>query len=320
MTNLAIIGVGALGSRHLQALSRLQAEIQVVLVDPFPAAREQGLQRLAEAGGVRGEVRQAQSLDELDGAPDVAIVATNSRERLPVLQALCRMGCKSVILEKVLFTRPEEYEQAALAIRESGADVWVNCVRRTAPRFHRLLELVSGRPSAYRVEGHDWGLACNVVHHLDEWSILSGLSDAALSPDLTPGATPSKRAGYFEVSGTLNGVSGASVFSATSLQGVGPSAPGDRTVTITCEDMTLTMGQSAQELTISRGGRLLARETYPQAMQSEATAWHVTTILAGGEPAIPRFASAAGLHLALLEALTPHFQSIQPGLTECPIT
>lgn len=318
MTKVAIVGTGALGARHLQALARLGGPMRVDLVDPVPAARERAVVLLAEAGGVKGEVRQYSRIGELASLPDLAIVATNARDRLAAVQQLCSLGCPALILEKVLFTRREEYALAEDAIRKAGARAWVNCVRRAAPRFHRLQELIAGRPISYRVEGFNWGLACNVIHHLDEWLFLSGVQAATLTGSFEPKMILARRQGYFEVSGNVSGEAGPHAFGAVGL--VKQGLPGDRTVAIRCEDAEFLVGQTSQDLVIRSGGYVIACEPYPVAMQSEATAWHVAAILAGGEPSLPRYEESAKLHLALLDVLMPHFQSLNPSLTECPIT
>jgi len=321
MTKIAIVGTGALGARHLQALGRLEGPIWVDLIDPVPSARDKAMALLAEVDGIRGDVRQYSRIDEVALPPDIAIVATNARERATAVQQLCSLGCRALILEKVLFTRHEDYALAGDAIRKAGAKVWVNCVRRTAPRFHRLQELITDRPVSYRVEGYDWGLACNVIHHLDEWMFLSRAQDVALTGRFDSEMILARRQGYFEVSGTLSGTAGVHTFEAVNRRGQeNMRPPGDRTITIRCEDVQVEIGQAAQELVVWCGGQVVTREHYPVAMQSEATAWHIATILTGGEPSLPRYEESAKLHLALLDTLMPHFQSLDPSLTECPVT
>jgi hypothetical protein len=320
MMKLAIVGAGAIGARHLQALARFDGPLLIELVDPVSAARQKASGLLMGVGGLRGEIREVSRVEELSSLPDLAIVATNARERLGAVTKLCAMGCLALILEKVLFTRKDDYAQASKAIDQAGARVWVNCVRRTAPRFHRLQELIDGRPISYNVEGVNWGLASNVIHHLDEWVSLIRAQAVKLTGSFEPGAIPARRHGYMEVLGRLDGAADLSTFTAASRPGLGPGPTGDRTIIIGCEDTTFTIGQTSQDLLIRQGKFVIARESYPVAMQSEATAWHVATILAGGEPSLPRFSAAAQLHLALLDALLPHFQSIDPTLSECPIT
>ncbi len=320
MTRIAVIGAGTLGARHLQALARLEAPLIVDLVDPSIDAQQKALSICSHAGGVRGPVNCVSEVTSLSAVPDIAIVATNSRDRLAILRELISSGCRKLILEKVLFTRREEYEIASQMILSGGAKVWVNCARRTAPRFHRLQELTAGRAISYRVEGPDWGLACNAIHHLDEWMFLSRAQQFILTGCFEPELPPARRNGYFEVLGAMSGEAGPHTFEALSVRGQTTRPAGDRTITIRCENTEFVIGQVSQDLVVRQDGQIVAREPYPFAMQSEATAWHVAAILAGGEPSLPRYEESAKLHLALLDVLMPHFQSLDPSLTECPIT
>jgi hypothetical protein len=317
---IAVVGVGNLGARHLQSLARLEADLIVDVVDPSQAARDRSVDLLAEAGGLRrGHVNSVASLERLSGTPDLAIVATNSAERLRVIGALVEAGTPKMILEKVLFTRLQEYDAAASLFAKFDTQVWVNCGRRFAPRMNDLLAMVGRKPLHYRVDGAGWGLACNVVHHLDEFALLAGCDDIALSGDeLDSGIIPSKRPGYIEFTGTLSGRTAAgSNFSAN-------CAVGDftgRRVTIEAEDLQLTISQSDQTLTISDAQGV---RTVPFAipLQSEITAQHVADILEGKRPALPDYSTAARLHRPMLNVFLGHLRRCtgNSALDECPIT
>jgi hypothetical protein len=209
---------------------------------------------------------------------------------------------------------------AANIFERSKTKVWVNCARRASPRFSRLKSLINGRPFSYRVEGFNWGLACNVVHHLDEWTFLADSNQIDLSASLDPGTFPAKRDGYQEVSGRLFGRAARSEFLATCSRLDKLDATGDRTVIIDVGDTSLAINQCRQVLVIQVNSQVIVQENYPIPKQSEAGAWHIASILAGSEPDLPRFDYAATLHTKLLESLLPHFQLGLGEISECPIT
>jgi hypothetical protein len=315
---ILIVGAGAIGARHLQGLARLARPLHVDVVDPSAGARDLTAARLAEAGGLKGgEVRYHADLSAL-AAPDVAIVATNARERAHVVADLARLGTPRFLLEKVLFTRFADYDAVAKVLAQHGAQAWVNCVRRAYPRASDLIEMVGGKPFSYSVRGEGWGLGCNVIHHLDEVAMLSGRADIRLSPEaLLPQTIPSKRAGYVEFLGTMTGTLGDNTFLAT----CGAGAPGDRVVTITCADHELHISQLAQTLTIANG-KGSRTESFPIPLQSEATAYHVEAMLDGRAPALVDYETAATLHRAMLATLLAHLRAHanDPHLDEVPIT
>ena len=86
-------------------------------------------------------------------------------------------------------------------------------------------------------------------------------------------------------------------------------------------DCTATIRQSEQVVTIDQDGHSRT-ESYPIPLQSEATAAHINSILDGGAPELPDYATAAKLHRAMLTAFIGHLRRSggDPALEECAIT
>jgi predicted dehydrogenase len=315
---ILLIGAGAIGARHLQALARARYPFQVDVVDPSDTALHYAERLLAEAGGLSdGVARLHSDLSRVDAA-DIAIVATAARERARLIADVLRLGPRHIILEKVLFTRLSDYDNVERLLTEHGVSAWVNCVRRAYPRAKRIIDLLRGKPFTYSVEGSGWGLGCNLIHHIDEFAMLSGRTDLRLcSNTLAPHTIPAKRAGYIEFMGTMHGSVGDNRFEATCGGGV----PGDRVVTIICEDLELRVSQLAQTLYVRKAAGS-AIEPFPIPLQSEATARHVEAILAGRSPSLPDYSEAATLHRLMLGAFLEHLRTItgDPSIEECPIT
>jgi hypothetical protein len=318
---VTLIGAGAIGGRHAQAMARVTSPIDLDIVDPLPQARRRAMSLLAEAGGLRnGSVREFARLDEVDAEPDLGIVATHSRERPAAIREAVALGARSLILEKVLFTRLSDYDAFDDLLADAGIRTWVNCVNNTFPRSDCLKEFVGDLPFHYRVEGRGWGLGCNLIHYLDEFSNLSGrkqikLNAAALEPVLAQ----SKRSGYVEFFGCISGeTSVQSRFTAICQDG----SEADRawTITIDTGDRNLTVS-SRQTLTIKdkSGART---EPYPMPLLSETSASHVEAILAGKAPRLPDYNSASQVHRSMVAALLEHIRRVRGDDTidECPVT
>jgi len=249
----------------------------------------------------------------------LAIVATNSAERLPIVTSLVKAGTRRLILEKVLFTRLEDYEVAEDMFIRTGASVWVNCGRRFSPRARYVAQMLDGKTFDYSVQGAGWGLGCNVVHHLDEFAMLAGCDDIVLSGEALDRETiPSKRAGYIEFTGTL---SGASANGCSFSAYCAPGQFSGRDVTIATEGLSLRISQVDQTLAIANG-KDVRTEPFPIPLQSDATARHVMDIMEGRQPALPDYARAARLHRSMLGAFLSHLRAIagNPEIDECPIT
>lgn len=315
---VALIGAGGIGARHLQGLMRLGDGIATDVVDPAETARLRAGGLAAEINGtVAADISYHADLSTLP-VPDLAIVATNARERAGVVTELVQAGVRQFILEKVLFTRIADYDDIDTLFARNGVTAWTNCVRRAYPRAAELAAKVGGRRFDYRVEGQGWGLGCNVVHHLDEFAMLNGEHDITLNgAGLLPGTISAKRRGYVEFLGTLTGTaSNGSTFSAE----CGPGDPGDRVVSIACDGTEMHVSQINQTLSITdaKGTR---NEPFPIPFQSEATAVHVDAILNGRAPALTDYSGAAKLHRKMLTVFLDHMrQGENFSIDECPIT
>jgi len=316
---VALVGAGVIGGRHAQAMARVNAPIDLDIVEPQPQARRRAQALLADAGGLRdGSVRVFDTLDDVDATADLAIVATNSRERPAAIRTLVASGARALILEKVLFTRLSDYDAIDRLLADAAVPAWVNCVQNAYPRSARIKELIGSAPFHYCVEGTGWGLGCNLIHYLDEFASLSGqreirLSSAAL--DLV--VAPAKRPGYVEFFGRISGETPSQTkFTAICLNG----SDWSRTITIDLGDRRLTVSHD-QTLTIKNGSGVQT-EPYPITLQSEMTDSYVDAILEGRAPRLPDYASASRLHRTMLTALLEHLRRVRGDETidECPVT
>ena len=318
-SRIAVIGAGAIGSRHIQAMARVAAPIDLDIVDPLPQARQRAGALVAGEGGLSsGTIREFSRIDELDTAPDLAIVATASRERPQAVQAVVARGAGCLILEKVLFTRLADYDAIDRLLAGAGVRAWVNCPLRAYPRAARLAELIGRAPFSYRVEGQGWGLACNLVHHLDEFAGLAGRGDISLDTAELDGAiAAAKRDGYIEFNGRISAQAGEQN-SFVAICNAGPAT--GRHVQIETGDKSVTVSRE-QELIIVNGGGARA-EPYPMPSQSQMTNRHVEAILAGQHPGLPEYVSASQLHRSMLAAFLGHLRRSMgdDSIDECPIT
>lgn len=317
MIHILVVGAGALGIRHIEALGLLGGTVKVDVVDPSPQARARAVEVAATLSPLRLAVHD--SVDTLASSGDVAIIASNSRQRRAVVEKVLTAGWRNLILEKVLFPALKDYDAVAELIAKSGAATWVNCTRRTFPYAERMRLLFSGAPFSYQVEGGEWGLGCNLVHHLDEAAFLAGRTDFSIDASgLDDGALAAKREGYFEITGTIraNLPNGTRVI-ATARRGAAP----DRSVRIDGQNVSAVVDHGGETLRLSERGREEVLD-YPIPRQSVITAEHIRRILGGGAPDLPDFAAATAIHKPLIAALLPHFRKAlaDPELKECPIT
>lgn len=128
--NVAIIGAGNLGSRHLQALALTDIPLAVQVVDPSEKSLDVAKERWQEMpiNPLVERVTFHKELDELNGNFDVVIVATSSKPRRAVVEKLlAKNKVRYMILEKVLFPRLSDYEDVGRLLERHNVKAWVNC-------------------------------------------------------------------------------------------------------------------------------------------------------------------------------------------------
>ena len=178
MINIAVIGAGELGSRHLQALVKLPGDGIIQVVDPKNNSLEVARQRIEQvSSSFTGTITFLNNISELADELDIVIVATNSNVRKNVIVEV--LTCKKVnylILEKFLFPRIEEYQIVADLLVKCKTIAWVNCPRRMLDFYNELKKTLNGNIHI-AVTGNGWGLGCNGIHLLDLMAYLTGTPD-----------------------------------------------------------------------------------------------------------------------------------------------
>ena len=206
MINIALIGSGELGSRHLQSLVGIQNAI-VTVVEPSPVSVGMARQRIMDVKS--NDNLGTFFVNEIRDLPkniDVAVIATGAGPRLPIIKNLLdHSRVRYLILEKVLFQSIGEYIDAKRIFENHDIKVWVNCPRRMFEFYASIkLSLSKDKPILMEVSGGNWGLACNSIHFIDLFSFLTGSSVVSVSTELLEKKIfPSKRPGHIEMFGIL---------------------------------------------------------------------------------------------------------------------
>ena len=210
MKEIAIIGAGQLGSRHLQGVLKSTYEFNVTVIDPVADSLSVAEQRASEIPH-QHPVKYSSSVSDLPSELDLVIIATNSNVRLKVLlELLGHAKVNTLILEKVLFQRVVEYEIAYKAIREHEVSCYVNHPRRMQSVYKNLKSIIKEyNQEAFTIQayGANWGLGCNGLHISDAIAYLFDDNIVKYENEkLDHALIDSKRAGFKEFSGSIQGV------------------------------------------------------------------------------------------------------------------
>ena len=210
MKNIAIIGSGQLGSRHLQGLALIDIPVNIHVLDTNLASLQVAEERYNQVA-VNDNIKSVlflQSIDDLPNNLDLVIIATNANVRCLIIKdLLARKTVHNFVLEKVVFQNVSDFEDVSKLFEDKGIKAWVNCARRMFPFYKDLkLKLADDGPISISVQGGNWGLACNSIHYFDLLAYLANSTKLSVCTDfLDREILDSKRPSYIELSGLLLG-------------------------------------------------------------------------------------------------------------------
>jgi len=325
MIHCAIIGAGQIGSRHLQALCRLEEQTRFDLVDPSDESLQTARSRYEEAvsTGKGTELYCHHSLEGLPDALDIVIVATNSVVREKIIRDLIqKYFVKNLILEKVLFQKKNQYIEIDTLLKESSIPTWVNCWMRTTDLFKQIKSALNPNDLIQmKVTGPGWGMGTNSIHFMDLLSFFADSNDFKLTDiRLDNKVLDSKREGFKEFTGCLEGKTsrGDSLGLICKNEEDGPVTievlNGSEKFTLITNFMDHFDFKSSNELASHMG-----KVSLPY--QSEMTHLWINDIFTKGSCDLPTYASSMNLHLELISVFTEHLKKITgKEIDACPIT
>lgn len=316
MYKVAIIGVGALGKRHLESVLKSPLPLEVYAVDNNPEMLEAVLK--ANPNRVIGGC----DVTILPKEIDVAVIATSSAVRKDVFEALIGLcQVKNIIFEKVLFQRVKDYYEVERQLENLGIAAWVNCARREYDSYKKIKYMVdSCRVFTFHASGGEWGLGCNGIHILDLIQYLSGSTECNLEEfHLLPEIVDSKRKGYKEIFGTLTGKCGkCEAFSVSCIK----DSTLPFSIEISADNFRCTILEGSKKMLLMRKDNDWKMEEKDFAMfyQSQLTQRVVENILNEGSCNLPQYKESMKLHLAYIEPLIKFFEKQGMEKEICPIT
>uniref|UniRef100_A0A7V3J922 Gfo/Idh/MocA-like oxidoreductase N-terminal domain-containing protein n=1 Tax=candidate division CPR3 bacterium TaxID=2268181 RepID=A0A7V3J922_UNCC3 len=322
---IAVIGAGQIGSRHLQALARLELPVEVEVYDPNIESLKLAKKRLAEVINPHRElkVKYLSRFEELSKEINLAIIATCADIRAVItVQLINHSRIENIIFEKILFQSLVDYEKIGQSLRAKNISAWVNCVRRTYPIYRQVKSLLGDKSNniVFHLLGGEWGLTCNAIHFLDLLAFLTGSLTVEIDASgLDSDPIPSKRAGFYESTGTLRGrFVGGSEFFLTALRG--SSTP--HLISITSDKVIVVIDENhgCARLAYKKGNWNWQNIHFSIPYQSEWTDKLVSSILEGQKPGLPSYEESAVIHIAFLRALLDRYGHLGGWGKVCPIT
>jgi len=298
MNKICLVGVGALGIRHLEGLLKASAALDITVVDPSQEALANA-QKTAEGHTVH---HVSCSSEMPQGEIDLAIIATTARHRAEAVnKLLASANVRAMILEKILFTDRESYEKVGWLLQKHKVSAWVNCPLRLMPMRREMRELLAGEPFSMHFNGGgQYGLMTNIMHYADYAAFLAGSSDFEVDTSMLGSEIlESKRSGYKELQGSiaLRYQNGSSALMTT----LAHARVRRTTIASRHARAIFDEGENIAWIAEERNKWIWKEHAAPILFQSAMTGELADDILSGGTCGLPSYEESAVLHLKILE-------------------
>jgi len=318
--NIIIIGAGQLGSRHLQGLKKMTTPASVYVVDPNNKSLEVAETRANEIDSDI-KVYFYQRIEAISQKHfNIAIIATNADIRAAVTENLLENKKVDFILfEKILFQKEDDYTKINELLIIKNVKAWVNCPRRIQPLYKKIKNDFNNiQDVKMKVSGGDWSLACNGIHFLDLFYFFYNNEILEIDTSALDSAIlESKRPGYREITGRIEGKSGVNGFSIASLKGSNEPIE----VYLIINGTEIIISESAGGAMEIRNFSGTEKHTAKLLFQSELTGSLADEILINGSCGLTTYTESMWIHLEYIRKIKMHIEnSTRQKLNHCPIT
>ena len=321
MYNIAIIGAGQLGSRHLQGLAKSTKQFQIYVIDPYEKSLIVAKNRFKEVSKpTNSKVSYLQNISGVPKNIHLAIIATTANVRREVVEQLLEQcHLKYLILEKVVFQKSEDFNYIQKLLIDNGIKSWINCTRRTFLFYKKLKKKKLGEKIRIKVEGNNWGLACNSIHMIDLLVFLTEKTDIKINTnELENIIFNSKRNNFKELKGTLKIYTNHGDTLELNDQ---VKYDGNFKISISNSSMKFNIFEGESLVIIDKSDNKICEEKISVPFQSELTARIVDQILDTGESDLTPYTECMQYHVPMLDAFNEHFSQVTGKDVEiCPIT
>lgn len=207
--NVAVIGCGQLGRRHIQGLGLSSSQINVHVYDVAKASLKTCATFAEEIADNISNLHLSyfddiKTLGEAVSSFDLVIISSTATARPSQIKSLKSfIQSKAWLLEKPICQSPDELDE--LLDLTKDMTVWVNHYRRVVPWYQALkTEYFAGQKMNITFAGTDIGIGCNISHLIDLVNFMTGaIPVSADASGLSDKWHDAKRQGFKEIDGEM---------------------------------------------------------------------------------------------------------------------
>ena len=316
--NIVIVGCGNIGSRHIQALSKLTFNITLHLVEPSLESRNLTKSRLEEISLDNiDDLIWHNSVEESIPQSDLVIIATQSIGRADLIKNLLEKGHSRFLIEKIVCQSTEEYTTLDSKFQEFGAKGWINTNRRYMKPYRQLKDSIKNESFYMYVLAGNVGLGSNAYHFIDLFSWFSNDENVSINGDLDKKILFSKRGNnLLEFSGKLTCKNKKSSLMISFLSSI------DTPVILgfVNNENHIIINETEKKI-IPIHGNLSLSDDFEMANVSNSTTQIVNSILTQDKCDLPKLKFASNAHKELFDIFNNHILLCTGNKNKiCPIS
>lgn len=195
----AVIGVGRMGVRHVQALQKLGADVCGISdISPATLASAASDLGLAEGACFNDAVAMLQEV-----RPEAVVVSTTAPTHAAYVTAAAEAGVQYILCEKPMATSLAEVEAMRASCERAGARLAINHQMRFMPQYANVKTLIGddsdlGALASILVAGSNFGLAMNASHYFEMFRFITDTPVERLQAWFESGQLPNPRGPQFD--------------------------------------------------------------------------------------------------------------------------
>jgi len=169
MNNILIIGLGNIGSRHLEGILKIREKINIFILDVKDKKIELTKQKSNKFFFYYYDINALKNIKF-----NIVIIATDSKPRFFLLNKILKKNTiRNIIFEKVVFQSSSQFKSALKIIKKKNINAWVNCTRRCMKFFKYLKKLFQNEHSIHiKFISSKWEMGSNLIHYIDLFDYL----------------------------------------------------------------------------------------------------------------------------------------------------
>lgn len=202
--NVLICGCGNIGFRHLQGIIKSKLNLNIFLYDinhkasktMFDNIKKEKFNKKSKSVSILTNIKDYIYYD-------IILISSTSKDRFIFIKKLLKkVNCNHMIIEKIAFLNPNDYQLAINLIKEKKIKAWIN----TNHHYHSYTKFIKSKIRSFKnsmliVNGSNFNLISNIIHYmmfvynLNKKLKIKNLKYKLSNPFM------SKRIGYYEMTG-----------------------------------------------------------------------------------------------------------------------